>query len=284
MKSTAPARRRFSTRLILIALALFSLVVGTAYAGGWLARAVAGFTTKSAVKPHAQGSPRARRVRARNHALQPEAQRFSRRVGQRFLEPGRESSMLVGQLNVGGDQRHVRILRLQGDDGERVEVSFAGRQETLSWDAERGPLSSEGDAEGDARVLLERLVLDSPDQFALAQLRGASYYTVARSARPTNDGGADGYKGPLYDLVRVGEPGREDGKGWSSPWRLYHVNTATGLVEKIVSEEGGTTVEAVLSDWGTHAGEKLPARITWASGGQVFMELTLQNVTHGPGR
>jgi hypothetical protein len=229
-----------------------------------------------------QGNPKVHRSRTRNLALRPEAQSFLRRVGRRFTEAGREVSVLVGTLSVGADRKPVRIRRLQDEGGERVEVSLGGGHDALSWDADGGPLSSGTKADDAQRALLERLVMDSPDQFALAQLRGASYYTVARGVRPTDDGGADGYNGPLYDVVRVGEPARGDGRGWASAWRLYHVNTATGFIEKILSEDEGAVVEAVLSGWDTHAGEALPSRVTWTRGGQVFMELNLNNVTHGP--
>lgn len=281
MKIRGSTRRLVGHRFILIALPLLSLLAVTAYAGGWLSRAGGGVASTPNAARH--GRPHDRRSRTRNLSLQPAAQSFARRAGRRFVEAGREASVMVGELTVGGERKHVRILRLQDYSGERVEVSLGGGRATLSWDAEQGPLSSGREAGGVERALLERLVMDSPDQFALAQLRGASYYTVARAARPANDGGAEGYAGPLCDIVRVGEPAREDGKGWAAGWRLYHVNTRTGLIEKIVSEdEGGAGVEAVLSEWGTHAGEALPSRVTWSRDGQVFMELTIQNVGHGP--
>ena len=44
---------------------------------------------------------------------------------------------------------------------------------------------------------------DPPDQFVLAQLRGSSYYTVARNVRPA--GATDGYAGPLWNVVRIDE-------------------------------------------------------------------------------
>jgi hypothetical protein len=281
MKSTGLTRPLVSHGFIFVALSLSGVLTVTAYVGGWLSRAGGVTSTPSAAAQ--QERTNARRPRTRNLSLRPEAQSFARRVGRRFAEPGRESSLTVGKLTVGDEQRHVRIFRLQDDRGERVEVSFGGRQEILSWDAEGGALSSGAQADDAQGALLERLVMDSPDQFALAQLRGASYYTVARNVRPTDDGGADGYSGPLYDVVRVGEPARDGGKGWASAWRLYYVNTQTGFVEKVVSEdEGGAKVEAVLSEWGTHAGEALPSRVTWSRGGRVLMELTTLSVGHGP--
>ncbi|MCA1635132.1 MAG: hypothetical protein LC802_15930 [Acidobacteria bacterium] len=282
--TTSTSRRRWflCTLAVFVSSGLFAL---TLYARALLTPAIKGagpVPAGAAAPPQAQ--PSARAARSRNLALQPAAQNFSRRVGRRFVEPGREASVLVGTLNVGSEQQRVRVERLQDDGGERIEVSLGDGRATLSWDAEHGPLSASRGTEGSERALIERLVMDSPDQFALAQLRGASYYTVARNVRPTDDGGADGYVGSLYDIIRVGEPARGDGKGWASSWRLYYVNTVTGLIEKIVSEdEGGVKVEATLSEWGTHAGETLPSRVTWTrGGGQVFMELNLNNVSHGP--
>lgn len=278
----SPSRRRKAGYTLAAAAALCLLGL-TLYARASLTPTV-GRAGVGPVKPAARQETKApaRSSRSRNLALQPAAQNFARRVGRRFVEAGRELSVIAGTLSAGGEQKRVSIRRLQGDGGESFEVTVDGGPASLSWDAGRGALASGVEADATQRALLERLVMDSPDQFALAQLRGASYYTVARNVRAADDGGADGYTGPLHDVVRVGEPARDDGKGWSSTWRLYYVNTATGLIEKIISEEGGAGVEAVLSEWGSHAGEKLPGRVTWSRGGQVFMELTLQNVTHGP--
>jgi hypothetical protein len=208
--------------------------------------------------------------------------KLGRRLGWRFLGAGKEVSVLAGTLTTGSDSRHVVIRRVRGEGGERVEVTLTGRGR-LTWDAGQGALVAGRPADAETRAIVERLALDGADQFVLAQTRGASYHTVARRARP-DEGGSDGYTGPLYDLVRVGEPRREGDSGTASGWRLYYLSSVTGLLEKVVSEEGGERVEAALSGWVERAGEFEPSKIIWTKKGQMMMELTVTNVDHGPAR
>jgi hypothetical protein len=188
---------------------------------------------------------------------------------------------MVGELTVGDKHERVRLRRVQEDGGERVEITRNGNAPDFTWSDKTGALSSGAPAAGDDRLIIERLAFDSPDQFILAQLRGASYYVVGRGVR-ADEGGRDGYDGPTYDLVRVGEPPREETVKPLSSWRVYHLNRATGLLEKIVSDEKGQKVEATLSGWVERAGESLPTHITWTREGQVVMEFNITNAAHGP--
>lgn len=215
----------------------------------------------------------------RNLALQPAALGLGRRLGQRFLKKGREVTVLEGTLTTNGDGRRVIVRRVQDNAGEQVEVHVAGTGAPLTWDAVNGTSRAGHPADAEAAALAGRIALDGPDQFVLAQLRGASYTVVARGVR-ADEGGADDYSGPLYDVVRVGEPAREGGQ--APAWRLYYIDAKTGLLDKVVSEEGGERVEAVLTGWAEREGEWQPARITWSKQGQVFMELAVTNAAHGP--
>ena len=187
--------------------------------------------------------------------------------------------MLEGTLTEGSDSRRVIVRRVQDEAGEQVEVHVAGQGAPLTWDAAGGVTRAGRPPDAGAVALAERIALDGPDQFVLAQLRGASYTVLARGVR-ADEGGAEDYAGPLYDVVRVGEPSREEG---SAPaWRLYYIDTKTGLLDKVVTEEGGERVEAMLTEWVERGGEWQPSRITWSRQGQVFMELAVTNAAHGP--
>lgn len=221
------------------------------------------------------------KVRARNLALQPEAFRVGRRLGARFDARKPERSVFSGTLMIGSAQKTIQISRTQTDDGERVEISLAETPGLFMWDAAGGAVSGNGRAIGQDRELIERLVLDSPDQLVLAQLRGASYSTVARDARPPEVGGADDYRGPTWDLVRVTESESRGNKSQSS-WRVYYINTATGLIDKIVSQEQEETITAELSEWVNQGGENFPKRITWKLNDRKLMELVLNNLVHQP--
>jgi hypothetical protein len=214
-------------------------------------------------------------------ALQPEAEKLRRRLGRRFLAPGREVSVLAGALTLGSERYTAQITRSQDDDDERVMIVLNGGQ-ALTWSGLNGALSDGAAAEGSLRSLVERLALDSPDQFILAQLRGSAYYTVARMVRPQEAGDSDNYTGPLWNVVRVSEPTGLTQNKPRSPWRLYYINTATGLIDKVISEEQGQTIVAEISGWVAQNGEQIPTRISWTVNKQVIMEFSLTNVSLGP--
>jgi hypothetical protein len=128
------------------------------------------------------------------------------------------------------------------------------------------------------RELIERLVADSPDQFVLAQLRGASYSTIASNVRAGNS--SDGYQGPLWEIVRVDEPHHDPAGNSESAWRLYYLNQRTGLIDRVVSQSHGETIEAQFLDWTNYNDELVPARITWTRGGRTIMEFRLTQFLH----
>ena len=137
------------------------------------------------------------RTRTRNLRLQPEAASVNRRLGNRFKLSGQAQSILSGTLTLSADQQPVTIIRRQIESGEVVEVLLAGRR--ITWSDAEGIKATPGTATEPERLLIERLVFDSSDQFVLAQLRGASYFTVMRNLRP-NDAG-ENYSGPLLFTV-----------------------------------------------------------------------------------
>lgn len=214
-------------------------------------------------------------------ARQPATIKLSRILGKRLNGQRAVMSEMTGVLTVGTDEQRVRLNRRQKKSGETVEVAISNRQALLTWNANKGAKSS-GEALSDQeRLIIERLTLDSPDQFVLAQLRGASYYTVAHNVRPAEIGGADGYTGPMWDIVRVAEPAGAKAEGTvQSQWRLYYINTVTGLIDKVVSPEQDGTIEAEFSNWTSVNGEKVPSRITWSRQGQVIMQFNLTNFSH----
>jgi len=210
----------------------------------------------------------------RNLSLQPEAMKVARQLGKRFLGDNSTTSALVGTLTIGSETRTIQIKRKQSEDGESVEIRVAGAP-VLSWDARHGALETDQQTTGSNRDLIERLVFDSPDQFILMQLRGASYYTVARSVRPED--ATDGYSGPLWTIIRVDDAEREAAKTTTSRWRLYYINTETGLIDRIESEVEGQRIVAEISSWTDQGGEKLPAQIVWTRDGQPLMQYSLTN-------
>jgi hypothetical protein len=198
------------------------------------------------------------------------------------MAPGREASLLVGTLVVDGERMPIRMLRRQNDDGEDLSISLNSEQALLTWDDKLGPRSRGAKAGGLEQLIIERLALDSPEQFVYAQVRGVSYDTLARDVRPESAGGADGYSGQLWNLVRLEEPTDESREKPISRWRVYHINTKTGLIDQITSQEDGQTIIAELTDWTVSDGESAPTRIIWKRDGKTIMDLTLTSIGFGP--
>lgn len=211
----------------------------------------------------------------RNLSLQPEAFRVARQLGKRFITTSLAVSASSGQLSVSGTQQAMTITRRQAETGEMIEVSLANR--ALTWSAGEGTTTSTGAPTENDRVLLERLVLDSPDNFVLAQLRGASYFTVARNVRPTD--ATDGYAGPLWNLVRVDEPQVEEKLRPLSTWRIYFINVQTGLPDRVEYQLNGKQITAEFVEWTEAQGEKTPSRVRWSSDGQPVMEYRATSVS-----
>jgi hypothetical protein len=207
----------------------------------------------------------------RNLVLQPEAAAVNRRLGNR-LKTTNARSVVVGILTVGGDRQPVTIMRSQKDNGENVEVILAGRG--FSWSDAEGISAIQGvAATGAERLAIERLVFDSPDQFVLAQLRGASYQTIVRNLRPVDAG--DDYTGPLWTMVRVNDPQTLQSASPKSAWRLYYINSNNGLIDRIECEVDGQRIAASILQWIEQNGEKVPSNIRWTSNGEALMEYQL---------
>lgn len=215
-------------------------------------------------------------------SLQPQADKLRRALGQRFVAPGRERATMAGRLTVGDVQYQAVIIRTQNDDGENVEIALNGGPASFTWSAPDGAKSGATQAVGIERALIERLALDSPDQFVLAQVRGASYYTVARNVRPAEAGDSEDYAGPVWDLVRIGESESTGQNRPQSTWRVYYINSVTGLIDKIFSREQGDPILAEFSDWVKQGNELAPTRITWSRNDQVVMDLVLSSIAQGP--
>ncbi len=208
----------------------------------------------------------------RNLALQPEAFKLSRRLGERFIASQSEVSVLIGEVSTDSGRYPIQITRRQSERGERVDIRMPGKN--LSWDAAEGAKVNGSRAHDFDRHLVERLAFDSADEFVLAQLRGASYQVIARSVR-ADEGGADNYQGPLWTIVRIDDPDKDVERKREANWKLYYVNAKTGLIDKVVSESGGERVEANLSSWTTDGGETFPSAISWIRGGRQIMEFKL---------
>jgi len=268
--------------------ALFVMLVTSGVLGAWAFRPRANSATKASgiaasdtkSKSQPVTMPQGTRPVPRNLSMQPEAFKMSRKLGGRFSRSRMEVSVMSGTLTMGTNRQHIQVYRRQDAHGEKVEVSFGNGPVALTWSNTEGPRASDRGATEDERTLIERLTFDSVDQFVLAQLRGASYRTIARRAMPAEAGGSDNYNGPVWDIIRIDDPEEDAEKRPLSTWRLYYINSETGLIDKIVSEPGGERIETNFSSWIEQAGEKLPTRITWTRSGQRIMELRITNFAH----
>lgn len=227
--------------------------------------------------PAKQGSAPASRTRGpRNLSLQPEALRVSRRLGKRFGPSPRGTSGTTGTLTVVGSPQALTITRQQTQTGETVELVLTDKR--LTWSDQEGAKTASRTPSAAERLLVERLTLDSPDQFVLAQLRGASYFTIARNVRPAD--AQDGYAGPLLNLVRVDEPQQDESLRPQSTWRIYYLNVETGLPDRVNYQLNGEEITVEFLEWSEQQGEKTPAHVRWTSNGQPNMEYRVATVSH----
>jgi hypothetical protein len=232
--------------------------------------------SRASTRPSLIAKPRSQAVpRTRNLRLQPEAVRVNRRLGNRFTASSRAESILTGTLTFAANKRPLSIIRRQIESGEFVEVVLADRR--LTWSNTDGIRATQGTATEAERLLVERLIFDSPDQFVLAQLRGASYHTVTRNLRPTDAG--ENYSGPLWGVVRISEPQENDEIAPESRWRLYYINEATELIDRVVSEVDGQQIEAGIQ-WTENNGEQIPSNIKWTRFGEGLMEFEITAFSH----
>ena len=224
-----------------------------------------------------------------NLSMQPEALRIARALGKRLKERGVTESRSIGTLTIGRETQQVQITRRKTDAGESLEVALEGvgsGRSTFRWDWEGGVKTSDKRGVTDTeRRIIEWLVYDSPDYFALAQLRGASYYTVARHVRPAEAGDDDAYAGATWDIVSVREPALSGKDASQQPRvRLFYINTATNLIDQVVMPEGeagkAAAVTAEVAQWEEQRGERMPVHIIWRSGGEVLMEYQQTNFAH----
>ena len=218
-------------------------------------------------------------TKPRNLSLQPEAFKMSRRLGSRFMPSRQSMSTMIGILITGTAQQDINVTRRQTSTGEEVGIAVGAG--TLAWDDVDGAKALGSNLTEAQQTLIERLVLDNPDQFVLAQLRGASYYTVARNVR-ADTGGGDEYHGPVWDVIRVVEPQNEGARRLLTNSRLYYLNVETGLIDKIVSELKGETIEASILEWSDRSGDKFPFYIVWKHGNETIQEFRLTSVSIQP--
>ena len=259
------------SRTLLLSAVLFTVVTGAASAF---------LISRASIKspaPTPQSSAQRRTTRGvRNLSLQPEALSVAHRLGNRFRPLSRATSIAEGSLTIAGNQQGLTLIRRQTDTGETVEL-FVGTR-GLTWSDREGIRATSSLPTNTERLLAERLIFDSPDQFVFAQLRGASYFTVARNVRPTDAG--DNYTGPVWNLVRVDEPQQDEDLRSLSTWRIYYINTQTGLPDRVEYQLNGQQIKAEFVDRIDQNAEKTPSHVRWSTNDQTIMEYWTTNVSH----
>jgi hypothetical protein len=81
-------------------------------------------------------------------------------------------------------------------------------------------------------------------------------------------------------MVRVDEPQQDADLRPSSTWRIYYINTQTGLPDRIEYRLHGQDIRTEFVEWLDQNGEKIPSRMTWSSGRQIIMEYRANSISH----
>lgn len=238
--------RPSSRRRVLLIVGIAALVTMTGVGAAIRSFDSSVRVTETGPAPAPQAGPATRSRLHSRLGVQPDANRMRRRLGQRFLRRGREMIVQTGALTVAGQSQPVTIARAQDDDdGEQVSIAIGGGPASLTWTAKDGARSNNAPAAANERKLIERIALDSPDQFVLAQVRGASYYTLAQGAMP-EEVASDDYTGPVWDVIRVAEAFGSSAAKPESLYRLYYINSTTGLIEKVLHRAGPVSARRTL--------------------------------------
>ena len=249
--------------LILVTVAVFAVRENAASNSG-LGPPLQAANSAASRRPTSASNPR-------NLALQPEAAKLSRRLGQRFIGGDSGVSVLIGEVITREKRVPVRVVRTQDKRGESVEITTDGK--VLAWNPSNGHNANAAITKFD-REVIERIIFDSADAFVLAQLQGASYQVIGKNVRADIDG-ADGYDGPLWTVVRLSYPRANDES--ANPVRVYYINSRTGLIDKVITEVDGEEIEATLDGWISEGGETFPSVIRWTTAGQQSMEFKVIN-------
>jgi hypothetical protein len=80
-------------------------------------------------------------------------------------------------------------------------------------------------------------------------------------------------------VVRISEPQENDEIAPESRWRLYYINEATELIDRVVSEVDGQQIEAGIQ-WTENNGEQIPSNIKWTRFGEGLMEFEITAFSH----
>ena len=130
--------------------------------------------------------------------------------------------------------------------------------------------------------MVETLSYDTPVCFFYGPVSG--YPARKLGSRFRSDGLKSGpYIGPSYDVYLVRVPVQQSGKIKQQP-KLYHVNSDTQLVERVVYQDVNTqkTVEIILGNWTTISKNRVPQLIQRLENGVEVLRLTVTSATLGP--
>ena len=81
-------------------------------------------------------------------------------------------------------------------------------------------------------------------------------------------------------MVRVDEPKQNETARPLSTWRIYYINSQTGLPDRIEYQLDGQDIRTEFLEWTEQNGENFPLRVTWSIAERVVMEYRTTSITH----
>ena len=205
-------------------------------------------------------------------------------LGDRFESPGRARSTFNGTLTryVSGTKvTTAAVIVREFPEKVRIEEQTSNGSRVLGYDGERPWSQSDSLSEQDA-ALVENIVRDSIDHFISSQANGDATFHLGDRFR-MDDGSDSNYTGSFYDILKVDDTFLNT-TGISSRPTHFYLNSNTGLLERIVYERqaDGARVEVEFTEWLTSAGQKLPRRTTWRTGGVMAAEFVINQAVFAP--
>ena len=241
--------------------------------------------TKQPEKHHTgrKVSPQKRNAYLRRSSLRPKLAWGLRDFGDRFEKPGNERVSIFGTLQTATDAKPLPVVVInEFPEQIRLTISTGNARQTVVFN--HGEVRNAAPLTDLEKSLMETLANDSAEHFFWSQMESQATRFLGDRYR-LDDGPAQNYEGPYYDVYQVMDESNLTTEGQPAP-KFFHFNSNTFLLERIVYQIVGDSdskrVEVSLGDWRKQNGQSSPFRIERIENGQSVFVLSVNSVHFGP--
>lgn len=205
-------------------------------------------------------------------------------LGNRLESEGLERLTLAGTLTRTNGSPSGQVQLISEYPGRlRLELQASGQTRVTGFDGEQMWMAG-ATPDRKEEDLVETLVDDSVEHFFLGQMQGVATRLLGTGFR-TDDGEAEEYFGPLYDIYEITEQ-IKIGQETSERTKHFYFNSNTHLLEKVrygLERDGiQINVKVEISDWQSVQGQQVPMRIVRIENDTPVLTLTLNSPSVTP--